>query len=61
MLSGEEKRIAKTENKELCKSVFKEGDSTTSARFTAKWIEWINRIEKEKAQLMQAEKKSKWL
>lgn len=53
--------MAKTENKELCKSVFKEGDSTTSARFTAKWIEWINRIEKEKAQLMQAEKKSKWL
>ena len=51
--------MAETEHKELCKSVFKEGNTTNSARFTAKWIEWINRIEKEKAQLMWTEKNSK--
>lgn len=34
----------------LCRSVFKSGESTTSKnQFTKKWIEMINRIEKNKA------------
>ena len=36
-------------NQTLCKSVFKSGESTTSkTQFTQKWIEMINRIEKNK-------------
>ena len=35
--------------KTICKSVFKSGESTTSKnQFTKKWIELINRIEKNK-------------
>ena len=34
----------------ICSSVFKSGESTTSkAQFTKKWVEMINRIEKNKA------------
>ena len=37
-------------NQTLCRSVFKSGESTTSkTQFTKKWIEMINRIEKNKA------------
>ena len=37
-------------NQILCRSVFKSGESTTSkAQFTKKWVEMINRIEKNKA------------
>lgn len=37
-------------NQTLCRSVFKSGESTTSkAQFTKKWIEMINKIEKNKA------------
>ncbi len=37
-------------NQILCRSVFKSGESTTSkTQFTKKWVEMINRIEKNKA------------
>ena len=37
-------------NQILCRSVFKSGESTTSkTQFTKKWVEVINRIEKNKA------------
>lgn len=36
-------------NQIICKSVFKSGEKTTSREFTKKWIEMINRIEKNKA------------
>ena len=37
-------------NQILCRSVFKSGESTTSkAQFTKKWVEMINRKEKNKA------------
>lgn len=39
-------------NAQLCTSVFKNGKPTVQS-FTAKWIELINRLEKEKAQLSQ--------
>lgn len=33
----------------ICKSVFKSGENTTSkSQFTQKWIELINRLEKNK-------------
>lgn len=36
-------------NQEVCRSVFKSGESTTSkSQFTKKWIELINKIEKSK-------------
>lgn len=42
-----------TENKSgktICKSVFKNGENTTTkSRFTKKWIELINRLEKNKS------------
>lgn len=35
------------DNKAICKSVFKDGGDTTSkTRFTKKWIELINRLER---------------
>jgi hypothetical protein len=35
--------------KTICRSVFKSGESTTSkSQFTQKWIELINKIEKNK-------------
>lgn len=42
--------MANTENsKTICKSVFKSGENTTStSQFTKKWIELINRLEKNK-------------
>ncbi len=42
--------MADTEKREiLCRSVFKSGEDTTSAdQFTKKWIELINKIEKNK-------------
>lgn len=42
--------MANTEKpKTICKSVFKSGESTTSKnQFTQKWIELINKIEKNK-------------
>ncbi|MCI8583849.1 MAG: hypothetical protein HFH13_12065 [Dorea sp.] len=37
------------ESKSVCSSVFKSGESTTSkTQFTQKWIELINKIEKNK-------------
>lgn len=32
----------------ICRSVFKSGENTTKAQFTKKWIELINRLEKNK-------------
>lgn len=32
----------------ICRSVFKSGGNTTKAQFTKKWIELINRLEKNK-------------
>lgn len=42
--------MANTEKpKTICKSVFKSGENTTSKnQFTQKWIELINKIEKNK-------------
>lgn len=42
--------MANTENpKATCKSVFKSGENTTSSsQFTKKWIELINKLEKNK-------------
>lgn len=42
--------MANTENsKTICKSVFKSGENTTStSQFTKKWIELINKLEKNK-------------
>ena len=37
----------KNENSE-CRSVFKTGDSTTTAQVTEKWIELINMLERNK-------------
>lgn len=37
-------------DKTICKSVFKSGESTiTTNQFTEKWIELINRLEKNKS------------
>lgn len=36
-------------SKTICKSVFKSGENTTSkSQFTKKWIELINRLERNK-------------
>lgn len=42
--------MANNENPEIiCRSVFKSGENTTSmSRFTKKWIELINKLEKNK-------------
>ena len=38
------------DEKEICVSVFKSGENTTSkSQFTKKWIELINRLEKNKS------------
>lgn len=38
------------DSKTICKSVFKSGENTTSkTKFTKKWIELINRLEKSKS------------
>ena len=34
--------------KPVCRSVFKSGENTTKNQFTKKWIELINRLEKNK-------------
>ena len=40
----------KQQSKAICKSVFKSGESTTSQKeLTKKWIELINKIEKDKS------------
>ena len=40
----------KEQTKAICKSVFKSGESTTSKKeLTQKWIELINKIEKDKS------------
>ncbi len=40
----------KEQPKAICKSVFKSGESTTSKKeLTQKWIELINKIEKDKS------------
>ncbi len=37
------------QNRKLCTSVFKGGENTTSkSQFTKKWIELVNRLEKNK-------------
>ena len=37
------------DSKTICKSVFKNGENTTSrSQFTKKWIELINRLERNK-------------
>ncbi len=37
------------QNRKLCTSVFKSGENTTSkSQFTKKWIELVNRLEKNK-------------
>lgn len=41
---------AKEQTKSICKSVFKSGESTTSKKeLTQKWIELINKIERDKS------------
>lgn len=39
--------MSEIENQELCKSVFKNGE-TTKTQFTKTWIDLINQIEKHK-------------
>jgi len=40
----------KQQSKTICKSVFKSGESTTSKKeLTQKWIELINKIERDKS------------
>ena len=40
----------KSQTKAVCKSVFKSGENTTSKKqFTKKWIELINRLERNKS------------
>lgn len=34
--------------KSICRSVFKSGENITKKQFTKKWIELINRLEKNK-------------
>ncbi|MDF2655306.1 MAG: hypothetical protein K0R19_1780 [Bacillota bacterium] len=38
--------MAKQEMQVICKSVFKSGENTIKIQFTHKWIELINRIER---------------
>lgn len=50
MLSGSMKdggNMSDIENKEMCKSVFKNGE-TSKAQFTKTWINLINQLEKRK-------------